>query len=366
MLPALLALTVAVTTPVTRPVYTFSIVARDSVTGEIGVAVQSHYFGVGSVVPWAEAGVGAVATQSIVDVGYGPKGLALMREGVSAPAALDRLVREDSLEDVRQVAMIDARGVASAHTGRHCIPAAGQFVGRGFSCQANLMGNERVWSAMARAFQNADGDLADRLLAALDAAQAAGGDIRGQQSAALLVVRGTPSGQWWADRIFDLRVEDHASPIAELHRLVLLARAYNRCTDGDNLTAAGRLDAAARAYNEAMLLAPDNNELIFWSAVSLFTSGREREATPLFRRAFTRERRWVDLFPRLVPAGLFPDDSTKVATVLKLAPRVSDDQRKPVVRKTRPRGSSHGKRSSTHSTKKKRTTSTKKKTPTRR
>ncbi len=309
------------TTPVGRPVHTYSIVARDSVTGDIGVAVQSHYFGVGAVVPWAEAGVGAVATQSIVEVAYGPQGLALMRAGLSAPAALDSLLRADSLANVRQVGMIDAQGRAQAHTGAQCIPDAGQVVGDGFACQANLMANGRVWNAMADAYRAANGDLADRLLAALDAAQAAGGDIRGQQSAALLVVRGRASGQPWADRIFDLRVEDDPQPLTELRRLVQLARAYNRCTDGDNLTAAGRLDDAARAYSDAMLLAPENNELIFWSAVSLYTSGKEEEAAPLFRRVFTRDKRWSQLVPRLVPAGLFPNDSTKVAAVLALAPK---------------------------------------------
>ena len=199
-----------------RPVHTYSIVARDPATGELGVAVQSHWFSVGSIVTWAEAGIGAVATQSFVDPSYGKLGLDLMRAGRSAPDALKALLAGDEGRDVRQVAMIDAQGRVAAHTGSKDIPAAGHIVGKDYSVQANLMLNDKVWPAMSRAFEAAKGDLAERMMAALDAAQEVGGDIRGKQSAALIVVTGKPTGKPWADRVFDLRVDDSADPLKEL------------------------------------------------------------------------------------------------------------------------------------------------------
>src|SRR5918993_3614224 len=203
-----------------RPVHTYSIVARDPDTGELGVAVQSHWFSVGPIVAWAEAGVGAIATQSFVDPSYGKNGLDLMRSGKSGPETLKELLAKDEGREVRQVAMIDAQGRVDAWTGKNDIQAAGHIVGKNFSVQANLMLNEKVWPAMAQAFENTRGDLAERMLAALDAAQAVGGDIRGQQSAALVVVTGKPTGQAWKDRTFDLRVDDSADPLKELRRLV--------------------------------------------------------------------------------------------------------------------------------------------------
>ena len=216
-----------------RPVHTFSIVARDPQTGELGVAVQSHWFSVGPIVPWAEAGVGAVATQSFVDPSYGKNGLDVMRAGKSAPEALKELLAKDEARDVRQVAMIDAQGRVDAWTGKSDIAEAGHKVGENYSVQANLMLNDKVWPAMARAFEDTKGDLAERMLAALDAAQDVGGDIRGKQSAALIVVTGKPTGQPWKDRTFDLRVDDHAEPLKELRRLVRLQRAYNHMNAGD-------------------------------------------------------------------------------------------------------------------------------------
>ena len=188
---------------------TYSIVARDPDTGQLGVAVQSHWFSVGALVPWAEAGVGAVATQSLVDPSYGPLGLDLMRAGRSAPQSLEGLLVADAHPEIRQVAMIDADGDVAAHTGTNCIPHAGHVTGEDFSVQANLMDRDTVPEAMATAFRRADGDLAARMLAALRAAQDEGGDIRGEQSAALLVVSGTPTGRPWSDVVVDLRVEDH-------------------------------------------------------------------------------------------------------------------------------------------------------------
>jgi uncharacterized Ntn-hydrolase superfamily protein len=289
-----------------RPAHTYSIVAVDSATGQIGVAVQSHWFSVGSVVAWAEPGVGAVATQSFIEPAYGPRGLALMRSGIPAPAALAALLRADPDSQVRQVAMIDAHGQVAAHTGSRDIPAAGQVLGRGYSVQANVMRNDRVWPAMARAFETARGDLADRLLAALDAAEAAGGDIRGRQSAALLVVSGDRDARPW-ERVFELRVEDHPDPLAELRRLVTVARAYRAATDGDNFLTAGQVDSALAAYRHASEMLPDsatNGELVYWVAVTLADLGRVDEAIPLFRRAFAQDDGWATLLSRLPAVGL--------------------------------------------------------------
>lgn len=301
-------------------VATYSIVARDSVTGEIGVAVQSHYFSVGPIVPWVESGVGAVATQSLVLVDYGPNGLELMRKGYSAPQALEMLKLGDSNPAVRQVAMIDAQGRVAAHTGDHCIPDAGMHVGRQYSVQANLMAKPTVWPAMARAYENAKGDLAERMMQALEAAEREGGDIRGRQSAAIVVVRAQPSGKPWVDRTMDLRVEDHSQPLVELRRLIRLRRAYNLEDAGDNFIAAGKATEALKAYEEAAKLAPEVVELQFWAAVSMYTNHRETEARTTFRRVFAKERRWVDLIPRLAKVGLFPDDPAKIRDVTALGP----------------------------------------------
>jgi uncharacterized Ntn-hydrolase superfamily protein len=295
--------------------HTYSIVARDPQTGELGVAVQSHYFSVGPVVPWAEPGVGAVATQSLVLVDYGPYGLDLMRAGLTARQALDSLLRADAHHEGRQVAMVDAKGNVAAWTGPACIPDAGHHTGDQYSVQANLMANDRVWPAMAEAYEHAQGDLAERLLQALEAAQQAGGDIRGRQSAAILVVKAQASGKPWADRLFDLRVEDSPEPLKELRRLVRLRRAYNEEDAGDNAIAEKKSEEAMRRYEAAMKLAPDVVELQFWAAVSMYTNGRRQEALPLFRKVFAQEARWVPLVARLTKAGLFPDDPKQIAEV---------------------------------------------------
>ena len=311
-------------TPPARPagplVHTYSIVARDPATGAIGVAVQSHWFSVGSIVAWAEAGVGAVATQSFVDPGYGPRGLALMRRGVAAPAALDRLVKGDAHRDGRQVAMIDARGRVGAYTGKSAIAAAGQHIGRGFSVQANLMANDKIWPAMAAAYEATRGDLAEKLLAALDAAQAAGGDVRGRQSAALVVVKAKGSGRPWAgaDRLFDLRVDDHAEPLVELRRLVRFQRAYSHANRGDELMAEKKVEAALNEYKAASALAPEVLELPFWHAVTLASIGREAEAAPIFKQVFAKEPIWADLLLRLPAAGLFPNDKALIDRIRSL------------------------------------------------
>ena len=301
-----------------RPVHTFSIVARDPRTGEMGVAVQSHWFSVGSNVAWAEAGVGAVATQSFIDPSYGRNGLELMRGGASAGEALKALLAKDEGRDVRQVAMLDARGRVAAHTGAKCIEAAGDHVGAGYSVQANLMANDRVWPAMARAFESARGDLAERMLAALDAAQGAGGDIRGRQSAAIVVVKAESTGRPWADRLFDLRVDDHPEPLRELRRLVRLQRAYNHMNAGDAAVERKDNEGALREYAAAEALVPDNIEMVYWHAVALANMNRVEEALPLFRRVFAADPNWRTLTPRLVKSGILPDDKKLLERIVNV------------------------------------------------
>jgi len=303
--------------------HTFSIVARDPVTGDMGVAVQSHWFSVGSIVTWAEAGVGAIATQSFVEPAYGYKGLALMRGGMPAPEALKTLLAADAQREVRQVAMIDAQGRVDAFTGKLDIAAAGHQVGAQFSAQANMMENPSVWPAMAAAFQSTKGDLADRLLAALEAAQRAGGDIRGKQSAAILIVKAKSTGRPWAgaDRLFDLRVEDHPAPLTELKRLIRLQRAYAHANRGDELVSEKKIDEALREYAAAGQLAPEILELPFWEAITLTVVGRWAEAEPIFRRVFAKEPHWADLVPRLPAAGQLPDDQALIAKIVALRPK---------------------------------------------
>ena len=305
-----------------RPVATYSIVARDPATGQLGVAVQSHWFSVGSLVTWARAGVGAVATQSFVLVDYGPDGLRLMTAGTTAPDALAQLVAADEGRAVRQVAMIDAAGRVAAHTGPRCIQAAGHIVDADhqFSVQANLMTGDDVWPAMAKAFREHSGDLADRLMAALQAAQRAGGDIRGRQSAALIVVAATPTGKPWVDRRFDLRVEDDPAPVQALKRLVRLQRAYLHMNAGDAAMEIGDFAKASQEYAAAEKLAPEIVEIPFWHAVTLVSSDRLNEALPIFKQVFERESIWADLVGRLVPAGLLPDDPEVIAKITAQAP----------------------------------------------
>ncbi|HIP88248.1 MAG TPA: DUF1028 domain-containing protein [Anaerolineales bacterium] len=300
-----------------RLAHTFSIVARDPETGELGVAVQSHWFSVGSVVTWAEAGVGAVATQSLVEVSYGPLGLALMRAGKSAGEALAALLAADEGRDLRQVAMVDAQGRVAVHTGSRCIAEAGHAVGPGFSVQANMMITGEVWPAMADAYESAEGDLAERLLVALEAGQAAGGDIRGQQSAAILIVRGTSTGRPWADTVMDLRVEDHPEPIRELRRLVQIHRAYQHMNRGDERLGEGKVEEALEEYRTAAALAPHIEELPFWQAVTLADLGRLEEALPLFGRVFAVNPAWADLVRRLPASGLLRDDPEMMRRILE-------------------------------------------------
>lgn len=296
------------------PVTTYSIVAYDSATGQFGAAVQSHYFRVADVI-WLEAGVGAVATQSLVDFSYGPLGLDMMRLGKSAGEALAGLLASDSNSAVRQVAMIDRNGDVAVHTGDKCIAEAGELTGRFYSVQANLMRNMTVWSAMAKAYENTEGDLADKMMAALEAAQAEGGDIRGMQSAALRVVTGKPTGQVWRDRLIDIRVDDSPQPLMELRRLLDITRAYQHMDRGDKLIAVGKLDEANAEYAEAERLEPNNPEIQFWHAVTLVTVNQLDRALPIFKKVFAADPAWRDLVPRLADADLLPDDEEIIAKI---------------------------------------------------
>jgi uncharacterized Ntn-hydrolase superfamily protein len=301
---------------VSRLAHTFSIVARDPATGRMGVAVESHWFSVGSVVTWAEAGVGAVATQALVEISHGPLGLDLMRGGRSAPEALRALLAADDGRDLRQIALVDSQGRVAAHTGRRSIADAGHVTGEAFSVQANMMATRDVWPAMAEAYRGATGDLAERMLTALEAGQAAGGDIRGRQSAAILIVEAESTGRSWMDTAMELRVEDHAQPIRELRRLVTLHRAYEHMNRGDDLLGADRVSEALAEYRTAAHMAPEIEELPFWHAVTLADMGRVDEALPIFRHVFAVNADWATLVQRLPAAGLLRDDPDMMARIL--------------------------------------------------
>jgi uncharacterized Ntn-hydrolase superfamily protein len=299
-----------------RPVHTYSIVARDSLTGELGVAVQSHWFSVGTVVSWGEAGVGVVATQSLVEVSYGPLGLELMRAGKTAKQALDALLLADPNRDVRQVAMVDAEGRVAVHTGENCIAEAGHRSGAQYSVQANLMENDTVWDAMATAYETTHGELAERMLAAMEAAQAEGGDIRGKQSAAILIVKPGSSGRWYMDRVMDLRIEDHPTPVKELRRLVTVHRAYDYMNEGDEHLAMGDNAAALMAYGQAAELLPDNPEVKFWAAITMMSNGQEAEALAYFEDVFAADEKWREVVLRLPPAGLLENDPVMIEKIM--------------------------------------------------
>jgi uncharacterized Ntn-hydrolase superfamily protein len=291
-----------------RPVHTYSIIARDPETGEMGVAVQSHWFSVGTVVTWGEAGVGVVATQAFSNPSFGPRGLELMRKGVSAEKAMRSLLKEDGGRDLRQVAMLDAKGSVAAHTGKRCIPCAGHLVATDFSVQANMMLNDQVWPEMAKRFECWKGSLAERLLVALEAGEEAGGDIRGKQSAALLVVRGQATGRVWEDRTVDLRVDDSREPLEDLKRLLKVHRAYQHMNMGDEAMEREDMPLAMKHYSTAEALFPRNLEMRFWHAVTLANNGRLDEALPIFRHVFAKDRDWRELALRLVSLGMLKLD----------------------------------------------------------
>lgn len=289
---------------------TYSIAAREPDSGSMGVAVQSHWFSVGPIVPWCEAGIGVVATQAFAEPGYGSQALALLRAGRSAPDALSALVSIDDEADRRQVAVVDAQGRVAAHTGERCIPEAGHRTGGQVSVQANMMRNDTVPDAMLEAYRSTSGDLAGRLLAALDAAQSEGGDIRGVQSAALVVVAGRGSGRPWIDRLVDLRVDDHHDPLGELRRLLGLHRAYERMNRADEQLAAGNTAGASGEYRGARAEAKIT-EAAFWHGVMLAETGDLEGAREVLSDAFAQHDGWEELLRRLPAADLLPEDTVR-------------------------------------------------------
>ncbi|MFZ6034473.1 MAG: DUF1028 domain-containing protein [Melioribacter sp.] len=298
--------------------HTYSIVAYDSTTGEIGVAVQSHWFSVGSVVCWGEAGVGVVATQSFVNVSFGPRGLELLKEGLTPGEAVDKLLSDDEGREYRQLAILDAKGNVAAFTGKNCIQPAGHIVGKGYSVQANLMSNDKIWGAMSKAFENSEGPLAERMVAALEAAENAGGDIRGKQSAALLVFSGKPTGKIWLDKLVDLRVDDHPEPIKEIKRLLKVHRAYEHMNNGDLAVEKNDMETAMKEYSAAMDMFPDNLEMKYWTAVTLANNDRIEDALKLFKEVFDKDKNWKTLTPRLVPSGLLKVTDENLKLIMNL------------------------------------------------
>ena len=296
--------------------HTFSIVARDSVTGEMAVGVQSHWFSVGSSVSWGKAGVGVVATQSFINPAYGPNGLELMAEGKNATAALEELVAKDEGKAFRQVAFLDASGEAAAFTGEKCVEAASHRVGSNFSVQANMMLNDEVVPAMEKAFkEHHDLPLAERVVKVLQAAQAAGGDIRGKQSAALIVVGAEKVENPWEEKKIDLRVDDHEEPLVELERLLSVARAYEYMNRGDLAMEDGNVQEALKQYGEAQKLFPDNLEMRYWTAIALANDGLLEEALPLFHSIFEEDDHWRTMTTRLPASGLLnvsPEELEKI------------------------------------------------------
>jgi uncharacterized Ntn-hydrolase superfamily protein len=294
---------------------TYSIVARDPGSGELGVAVQSHWFSVGSIVTWARAGVGAVATQSIAEPAYGPRLLDRLA-GEPPGEALAAELAADPSARFRQVAAVDARGRTAVHTGDGCVPHAGHLEGAGFAAQANMMATPEVWPAMAEAFEGADGALARRLLAALDAGEAAGGDVRGRQSAALLVV--PTAGEPW-QRTVEVRVEDDPLPLDELRRLLDLHDAYELADRADNLAGEGRHDEAAELYRRAADAAPANVELSFWAGLGIAAAGDVSAGAERVAAAFVAADGWRELLARLEPEIAPGADAVREA--LNVSPR---------------------------------------------
>jgi len=297
--------------------HTFSIVARDAKTGEMAVGVQSHWFGVGTAVSWGEGGVGVVATQSFVLKSYGPKGLELMKQGNTAQEALSTLIMQDEGRDVRQVAMIDTNGIVAAYTGSKCIDFASHIVGKNYSVQSNMMLNNKVCPAMAKAFEASTGKpLAERVLIAMQAAQAVGGDIRGKQSAAILVIAGRSEGKPWDERLIDLRVDDHADPLREMDRLLRLFRAYEHMNNGDLAVEKNDMNVAMTAYSAAMKMFPANLEMQYWTAISLANNKEVKKAAAILQKIYAKDPNWRELTRRLPKVGLLTvgDKELKILT----------------------------------------------------
>ena len=298
--------------------HTFSIVARDPKTGEMAVGVQSHWFSVGTAVPWGEAGVGVVATQSFVNKSYGIKGLQLMKEGKTAPEALTALLALDEGREVRQVAMLDVNGNVNAYTGKNCIDHAGNIVGKNYSVQSNMMLTDKVCKAMSVAFEaNENKPLAERVLHALQAAQSVGGDIRGKQSAAILVVAGKSNGQPWNERLIDLRVDDNNAPLVELDRLLRLFRAYEHMDKGDLATEKNDMKLAMEEYGAAMHMFPKNLEMQYWTAITLANNKKVEEAAAMLQKIYKQDANWRELTRRLPKVNLLTVAENDLKQLLK-------------------------------------------------
>jgi len=298
--------------------HTYSIVARDTITGEMGVAVQSHWFSVGSLVAWGKAGVGVVATQSFINPSFGPRGLSLLENGLTPKLAVETLLELDAGKEVRQLAILDVHGNVEAYTGKNCIEAAGHIVGNNFSVQANLMEKNTVWSAMAEAFKNSEGTLAERMLVAMEAAQNEGGDIRGKQSVAILVVKAKSTGNSWEDKVVDLRVEDSENPLKEMRRLLTIHTAYEYMNQGDLAVETGNNVLAKEHYMNAQKLNPDNLEMKYWYAVTLANNGELIEAKEIFKEIFKQNSNWKTLTPRLIKAKLLLISEEELQEILEL------------------------------------------------
>jgi len=299
--------------------HTYSIVARDTKTGEMGVGVQSHYFSVGSIVSWGESGVGVVATQSLVNASFGLRGLELLKQGKSPEEALNFLISEDEGRDVRQVAILDAQGRVATHTGTKCIIHAGHIVGDNFSVQANMMLTDKVWSAMAKSFEsNANLPLAERIINAMEAAETVGGDIRGKQSAAILLVDGKEAKNKWEDKLIDLRVEDHEEPVKELKRVLKLYRAYKHMDKGDLAMEHHDMETALKEYDSALNMFPNNLEMKFWTAVTLANNQKIKEASKFFKKVFDKDNNWRLLAERLPESELLTVSKDDLKTILSL------------------------------------------------
>jgi uncharacterized Ntn-hydrolase superfamily protein len=283
---------------------TYSIVARDPQTGEIGVAVQSHWFNVGPIVAWGEAGVGVIATQSFVNTSFGLRGLELLKKGKTSQEIVDELIASDEGRDFRQLAVLDVSGRSASYTGSKCIESAGNIASENFSVQANLMLNDKVVPAMFESFTNSTGPFAERMLAALEAAQNAGGDIRGMQSASIVVFKGISSGKPWEDKLIDLRVEDSPDPLKELARLLKVQRAYEHMNSGDLAVEKGDMELAMQEYSAAEEMFPENVEMKYWHAVTLANNGKLEESLPLFKEVFAADDNWKTLTPRLPKSNL--------------------------------------------------------------
>jgi len=299
--------------------HTYSIVARDSNTGEMGVGVQSHYFSVGSIVSWGESGVGVVATQSLVNASFGLRGLDLLKQGKSPKEALDFLISEDEGRDVRQVAILDAQGRIATHTGSKCIIHAGHIAGENFSVQANMMLTDKVWSAMAKSFESsANLPLAERIIKTMEAAESVGGDIRGKQSAAILIVGGKEAKNKWEDKIIDLRVEDNEEPVKELGRLLKLYRAYKHMDKGDLAMEHDDMESALNEYDSALNMFPNNLEMKFWTAVTLANNEKIKEACEIFKQVFNKDKNWRLLAERLPESELLTVSKDDLKKILSL------------------------------------------------